>query len=330
MKRMVVLTVILLAAVSLAAAQDQPVVLNYKFTAGQTDTYATRTTGTLPINMTPGPEAGIPAMGFDTTLDMQMTTQNTCKSVTPDGSGVVEMRIPAMTIRLSIAVAEQPMDIIMKWENGALTSTLNGQQQPLDENGQKLAQALAATLRYTIKPTGEQTPDAETIKLLNALYNASSFTGLDLSRLSALTSRLPAEAVTPGATWQVEDEQTNPHGTIGGKSQLKFTGFEDLDGVRTARIEGQATMSMSGQMPGMSGPMGMNFNITKMETNIAFVNHFDPAKGVMPLSQANLAQNMIMMLTMGGMGGGQAVNLPLTIENAQMTMEMRQQEPGQK
>jgi len=100
--------------------------------------------------------------------------------------------------------------------------------------------------------------------------------------------------------------------------------------VRTARIEGQATMSMSGQMPGMSGPMGMNFNITKMETNIAFVNHFDPAKGVMPLSQANLAQNMIMMLTMGGMGGGQAVNLPLTIENAQMTMEMRQQEPGQK
>jgi hypothetical protein len=206
-----------------------------------------------------------------------------------------------------------------------LTSTLNGQPQPLDENGQKLAQALAATFNYNIKPTGEQTPDADTIKLMNALYNTSAFTGLDLSRLSALTSRLPEEAVVPGATWQVEDEVSNQQGGISGKSELKFVGYEDLQGVRTARIEGQATMNMVGQMPGMGGPMGMTFNLTKLETNISFVNHFDPAKGLTPLSQANLAQNMIMMMRMGAMGGGQDINVPMTIENAQMTLETRKQ-----
>jgi len=325
MKRVLAVAVVMLCVVALAAAQEQPILLRYKFTAGQTNVYTARATGTLPVNLNPGPEAGIPAMGFDTTVEMSLTMQNACKAVNPDGAAQVETTIPAMTVRLGIAVAEQPMDIVMKWENGKLTNSVNGQEQPLDENGQKLAQALAATFKYTVKPTGEQTPDAETIKLMNALYNASSFTGLDLSRLSALTSRLPDEAVAPGAVWKVEDEQANAQGGLSGKSEIKFAGYEDLQGVRTARLEGQATMSMHGQTPGTGGPMGMSFNITKLETDIAFVNHFDPAKGVMPLSQANIAQNMIMLVSMGGLAGGQAVNLPVTIENAQMTMEMRQQ-----
>jgi len=325
MRRMLVVAAVTLSVVSLAMAQDQPILLRYKFVPGQTDTYALRATGTMPVNINPGPEAGIPAMGFDTTIELAMTMQNVCKALNPDGSGLVEMSIPTMTTRLAIDVAEQPMDIVMQWENGKLTSTLNGQVQPLDANGQKLAQALAATFRYNVKPTGEQTPDAETVKLMNALYNASSFTGLDLSRLSALTSRLPDAPVTPGATWTVQDDVSNPQGAMSGKSELKFVGYDDLEGVRTARIEGQATMSMSGQMPGMGGPMGMNFNITKLETNISFVNHFDPVKGLTPLSQANLAQNMIMMMSMGGMGGGQNITFPMTIENAQMTLETRKQ-----
>ena len=325
MKRMLVLAVVMLSVVALAAAQEQPVLLQYKFVPGQKDLYTVRMTGQMPVNINPGPETGIPAMSFDTTLDMSLTMQNLCKAVNPDGSGLVEMNITAMTMRMAIAVAEQPMDIIMKWENGQLTNTLNGQAQPLDENGQKLAQALAATFRYTVQPTGEQKPDEETIKLMNALYNASAFTGLDLSRLSALTSRLPAQPVAPGATWTVEDDVSNAQGGMSGRSQMKFTGYEDLGGVRTARIEGQATMSMHGQSPGMGGPMGMTFNLTKLETNISFVNHFDPVKGVVPVAQANLAQNMIMMLTMGGMGGGQDINLPVTIENAQMTLETRKQ-----
>jgi len=322
---MLVVMLVLFVVVGLAVAQNEPVLLQYKFTPGQTVTYATKATGTMPVGINPGPETGIPAMNFDTTVDLSMTMRNVCKSVNPDGSGVVEMNIPEMAVRMAIAVAEQPMDILMEWKDGKLTNTLNGQAQPLDENGQKLAQALAATFRVTVKPTGEQTPDEATKQLMNTLYNASAFTGLDMSRLSALTSRLPAQPVAPGATWKVEEEASNAQGAISGKSELKFVGFEDLNGLRTARIEGTATMSMSGQQPGMQGPLGMSFNLTKLETNISFVNHFDPAAGVTQLSQANLAQNMIMLLTMAGMGGGQNINLPVTIENAQMTLEERKQ-----
>lgn len=325
MKRLLLVAVVLLAVAGLAAAQDAPVLLQYKLVPGRVDTFITRATGAMPVGINPGPEAGIPAMNFDTTIELVITMRNVCKVANPDGSGLVEMNIPAMLIKMGIAVAEQPMDIVMEWKDGKLTSSLNGQEQPLDDNGQNLAKALAATFRYNVKPTGEQLPDEATKKLMDTLYNASAFTGLDMSRLSALTSRLPATPVAPGATWQVEDEASNQQGSISGKSELKFTGYEDLDGVRTARIEGQATMAMSGQKPGMPGPMGMNFNLTKLETNISFVNHFDPVAGVCPVSQANVAQNMIMVMSMGGFGGGQDINLPVTIENAQMTMESRKQ-----
>jgi hypothetical protein len=326
MKRMIAAMVVAISVVALAAAQDQPLLLRYKFTPGQTDTFVTHATGTLPVSINPGPEAQIPAMGFDVALDMRLTTKQVCRSVTADGSGLVEMTFPVLTVRTTMQVADQTVDTLLKWENGVLTNTMNGQEQPQDDNTRKLARALGATLRLTIKPTGEQILDADTVKLMNDLYSASLFTGLDMSRLSALTSRLPAEPVAPGATWSVEDVVTNDQCTISGRSNLTFVRMEDLVGTPAARIEGQATMTMHGQMPG-AGNMGMSFsyNLTGLEINLSFVNHLDPVRGVMPLSQANMAQNMAMVISMGGIAGAQVIHLPTTIENGQMSFEVRKQ-----
>jgi len=326
MKRLLALVFALVCLMAAAAAQDQPVLLRYKFTAGQTDTFVMRGTGTLPVSINPGPETQIPAMGFDVTLDMQLTTQQVCRSVNPDGSAVVATTFPALTVHTTVQIADQPMDTLLKWENGALSSMVNGAEQTPDNNTRKLAEALAATMVMTVKPTGEQTPDADTVKLMNNLYNASIFTGLDLSRLSALTSRLPAEPVAPGATWNVADEVANDQCTMRGQSALKFVGMEDCGGTPTARIEGQATMTMNGQMTG-TGTMGMGFsyNLTGLEVNLSFVNHLDPVRGVMPVSQTNMTQNMALIISIGGLGGAQAIHLPTTIENGQMSYEARKQ-----
>lgn len=326
MGRHLAVWLVCLAAMSLAFAQEQPVLLQYKFAPGRADTYVVQGTGTLPVTIAPAPEGQIQGMGFDVVLEMSMTMKYVCKAVLPDGSAQVEMTFPAMDIRMSIPAGEQSMDMVTKWENGALTNTINGEAQPEDDNTRKLTQALAATLKMTIKPTGEQTPDPETVKLMSELYNSSAFSGMDMTRLSALTSRVPTEPVAPGATWKVKDEVNSEQMSFSGESQMKFTGYEDWQGVRTARIEGQATMSMNGEMPGAKAPMqGLSYNISKLEANISFVNHFDPVRGVMPLAQSNMAQNMIMMITMAGLTGNKPMHLPTTIENGQMTMETRLQ-----
>jgi hypothetical protein len=324
MKRLLTAVLVLIGLISVAAAQNEPLLLRYKFTAGQTDTFVMRGTGTLPLSLNPGPEAMIPAMGFDVTMDMELTTKQVCRSVAADGSGVVEVTFPAMTVRAGMQVGDQPVETVLKWENGVLSTTVNGEAQPEDDNTRKLSQTLAATLTMTVKPTGEQTPDADTVKAMNELYSATLFTGLDMSRLSALTSRLPEGAVSPGATWTVEDTARNEQCTMSGRSSFKFTGLEDCGGTRAARIEGQATMTMNGQTTG-TGNLGMSFsyNLTGLEINVSFVNHLDPVRGVTVLSQANMVQNMAMIISLVGVMGAQPVHLPASIENGQLSFEVR-------
>lgn len=316
---------LLMLVVTAALAQDAPVLLQYKFVPGRVDLYDVKMTGVLPVLVNPGPEANIPAMGFDVALDMSMTIRHVCRSVAADGSAQIEMTFPQMVTQTRIEVEGQPVDMVMRWENGQLTNILNGQPQPLDENAQKMAEGLKATYRFTMKPNGEQVLDPQTMQLMNQLYQSNTFGGMDMSRLSALTSRLPDGPVAPGDTWEVADEVSTQQLTMTGSSQMMLVRYEDLEGRRVARIEGSATTAMNGQMNSAGGPMGTTFNITRLEVNINFINRFDAAAGVMPLSVASVAQNLAMMLSMAGMGNGQAIHLPMSIDNGQFTMEMRLQ-----
>jgi hypothetical protein len=156
------------------------------------------------------------------------------------------------------------------------------------------------------------------------MMNMSGGMGIDMNRLSSLTSALPDHPVKVGDTWELTDSVQMGQASMTGNSNFKLTALEAFEGVQTARIEGQARLSINGQMPGTS-PMGMpvQTNITRLDIAVAFVNHFDLAKGNVLLSSMNMNQNMAMMITMGE--GPQAVHLPATIENAQLTMEVRRQ-----
>jgi hypothetical protein len=282
-------------------------------------------TGMIPMDLTPGPEAGIPAMAMDMALDMDMTMAQTVRGVAPDGSAQVEITYPAMTIRTTLQPGDQPMNVVMTWDKGVLATTVNGMAQPADENAKKMAQVLGAVLKMTVTPTGKSTPDPETTKLMADLMSASGGMSMDFSRLSALTSALPQQPVKVGDTWGIQDSGQMGGANLAGTSTFKLAALEDFEGTPTARIEGEARLSLSGQMA-PSAPMGMpvQTNITRLDIAMRFVNHFDIAKGNMLLSTMNLSQNMAMVISTGQIAGKQ-IHIPATIENAQMTIDVRRQ-----
>lgn len=315
----------LLAAWTGAFAQQPPQLLRYKFAAGQTDHYEIRATGKLPLSLNFGPEANFPTLILEPTINISLTVRQYCRDVSEDGAGFMEMTIPAMQSHFSVRFEGQPMDIFTSWENNRLKIFLNGQEQPLDENAQKLAQALGATYPYQITSTGQQIPAEETLELLAQLTQSAAFSGLDFSRLNALTSRLPEKPVAIGETWTVEDTLTSPQGHLAGRSRIKLVGYEEQNGVQAARIEGEGKFTMSGQASGTQSPMGVMFHISRLEMDIRFINFFDPEAGKIILSQADIAQDMLLMLTVPGMRLGQDVHLPATIEKGQIHLEMRLQ-----
>lgn len=315
--------VCLLACLLVGAAHAQEAVdLRYKFTAGETDTYQITTGGTIPLDLTPGPEAGIPPMTMDLALNMVMQMTQACTGVDDKGVGQLEMCYPTMTVQTKMQAGE-PIDMLMKWENGALTTTLNGQAQPVDENQKKMMALLASVMKMKMTPQGKTTLDPETEKIVQAMMSASGGMQMDFGKLNALTNALPDHPVKVGDTWTLEDSGQMGAATLTGTSTFKLAALEPFEGVPTARIEGEARMSINGQMP-TATPVGMpvQTNITRLDIALAFVNHFDPARGKMLASDMNMNQNMAMMISMGA-PGGQMVHLPATIENAQMSVEFR-------
>jgi len=304
-------------------AQEAPVTLRYKFVPGQTAALAMKGAGTMPMSITPGPEAGGANMAFDIIMDMNMDMMQKTASVDAEG-GHLENTMPTMTIRTTMQVMGQPTEVIVSWKDGAVSTTVNGQMQPLDENMKKMQQMLSQTLKMTMDPLGKTTPEPETAKAMASLFNPSGLGGVDFGKLGALTSALPEQPVKIGDTWEIKDEAKLGEATMAGTSTMKLAGFEVVEGRRMAKIEGQARLTAQGQMPG-GAAMGMpvNVNVTSLDVAVAFLNHFDIEAGVVSLSEMNLCQNMQMMLTVPATMAGQEMHIPAAIENAQMTMETR-------
>ncbi|MEI6503782.1 MAG: DUF6263 family protein [Armatimonadota bacterium] len=320
--RLLAMSLLVCLTATVALAQDT-YDLRYKFTPNQTDLYQITTSGTIPMDLTPGPEAGFPAMSMNMALNMTMLMSQLCTGVDNAGVGELETKYPGMTVHTTIQVPDQPIDMLMTWEKGVLTSAIGGQVQPADDNQKKMAAMLGAAMKMKMSPTGKTTPDAETQKLIAAMMNASGGMTIDSSRLNALTSGLPDHPVKIGDTWSLADTGQMGEAVITGSSNLKLTAIEVFEGVKTARIEGEARLSINGSTP-QTSQMGMpvQTNITRLDLAMTFVNHFDLDRGNMVVSAMNLNQNMAMMISMGE-GGAQQIHIPATIENAQMTVEVR-------
>ncbi|MEI6501059.1 MAG: hypothetical protein WCP21_08530, partial [Armatimonadota bacterium] len=162
--RLPALCLLLCLAATASLAQDT-YDLRYKFVPNQTNSYQVTTAGTIPMDLTPGPEAGFPAMSMDMVLNMTMLMSQACTSVDGDGSGQLQTTYPGMTVHTTIQVPDQPIDTLLTWDKGVLKSTVNGEVQPADDNQTKMAALLGAVMKMKMTGTGKTTPDPETEKL---------------------------------------------------------------------------------------------------------------------------------------------------------------------
>lgn len=322
MKRLVLglLGVVALGAVALAA-DDEPLVLKYKFTAGQTRSYEVSGRGVMPMTINAGAEAGGMDIGLDLNLDLTAAYEQTCQAVDDKGVGTLQVKFPGLTMRMTMQAGPQAMDALINWEKDALGITFNGQPMPLDESAQKLQALLRTVLTMTLEPDGKSKLDPKSLEALGPMASMPMM-GMS-SGVNNLTAGFSPAPVKPGDTWQVGIKPEETGGTLEGSGDYKFVSYEEVEGVKCARIEGQARFRTTQALNNVSTGMPGQMNISSMDIATNFINWFDPVAGEMVLSRLNMNQNMSMMIAMGGGGGVQMASFPATVENAQMSLEVR-------
>jgi hypothetical protein len=318
-----VLILLALASVS-AALADQAVLLRYKFVSGRVTDCDVVANGLIPMAIKPGPEAGFPALAFNISLDMRMTTRQTCEAVEESGAGVVLSTTPYLLTHSTFQLNDQAsVDSTMLWDKGKLDIRLNGASQPPDANAERMAKAFALVIRSTVSPTGEAKLDPESTKGVAEMLGGQGVAMPDLSQLSVLTSSLPERAVTPGATWsrQVDIEVSGMH--LAGAGQFKFAGLEDVGGTTCARIEGETKCAAVGPMT-MVMPVagaGVQVNGTRLELTISSTTFLDLQAGSVLKQFVDMTEDLEMVILVGE--GDKRLQIPATIENAQMHVEIQ-------
>lgn len=327
-KRVICGLLVVLAALGTAglagrawAADDDAVLLQYKFTAGQTRTYEISGHGVIPMTINAGAEAGGMDIGLDLNLDLNLSYEQECQTVDDKGVGTLQTKFPLLTVKMSMQAGPQAIDTLVNWEKDALAVTLNGQPMPLDEAAQKMQTMLRTPLLLTISPTGTTKLEARSAETLGAIASLPMM-GIS-SGVNNLTTGFSDKPVKPGDTWQISIKPEEVGGGLEGTSDYKFVSYEEVDGVRCARIEGQARFRTVQALTNVATGMPGQMNVNSMDVATSFINWFDPATGEMVLSRQNLAQNMSLTVAVGGGGGVQMTSFPATVENSQMTLEIR-------
>lgn len=318
---MAALTAAVMGSGVLWAQDEEPVRLQYKFVPGRTTNYEVKGDAAMPVTITVGQQGENQTLTMDLTMDLRLDIKETCEQVLENGDGKLLMALPLMIIQVSTAVANQAVEALVTWENNVLAVTVNGQTMPRDPNTESLVTLLSNPFKLTVTPTGAAKLDEETLQLLGEMVN-NPLGGFSYS-LNSLTGGLSEAAVKTGDTWEVTITGEQTHGTLEGAATCQLAGFEEIEGIRCARIEGEAQVRSLKPLPNLSvGGPGQG-EITALDLQVTFVNYFDPEVGHMVLSTMDMTQDVSMVVTVGGQGGAQAMELPATIQDGQMHLEMR-------
>lgn len=332
MRRVLLLTTVAalmacLCATALAA-DDQAVLLRYKFAPDQEITQSIKGTGTIPMVIDLPEGQGEQAGGqqtIETAIEMDMEMVQKCDKVLEDGAGHLTMTVPVMINETTTKIGEKSTFSVMSWEDGEFVLTADGKQVDAPQVEQMMS-AFANGYKVTMKPNGEVKMDEETQDELSGLLKLSGLGGVDFTKLSAVSSRLPDAPVKPGDTWKNELKVPVGEAEIALATEMKYVGMEEVNKVPCARLEGKVSMSTTGELPaGKQAATPVEMKIEAMAIDMDVVSFFDPAAGFVRKSTIEMTQNMDITIKAPAGPNNAVTDLPAVIEDGKMHIEVEAQ-----
>ena len=315
-----------LAAVVIGAAamaqDDQPVLLQYKFTPGQTARFEMTANGTEPRTEV---DPNAQAVAMDTNLDLRMVMTHTCKKITEEGLAAILTRFPEMLVKTTMPM--QNNDTVLTWEKGALQVQFNGQPVTDDYIIELLKPLFGAGIKTLMKPSGATKMDPETAKRLLS-WSSLGMGGMQIA-MNGLIGAFPDHPVKPGDSWTVELKPEQTGGMLAGTAEYKLEGYEDVDGARCAKVTGQARFKNVQPVQPVGGVEVVgSATVTAIDITVDFTSYFDPVLGDLAKMKMNVGQNAEMTRTLLGIHGEPAIQVPGCSVNSQIQMEMTRVKPA--
>ena len=293
---------IMLLPLAFAYAQDDGVLLRYKFTPEQALQYAMTMTGNgnMQISGAPGQEG---PQALSLLLDMTADLTQKCTAVDPDGVASIDCKYGEMNITVDLAnVATTQIKIT---ENDA-TMTVNGKEQPVPEQMRDLL-GQAFTLKMDDRGHIQK---VEGLEKLREMLKAIKLENFNLEQLMQQSQTLlPEEPVKVGDSWDqtitIAMPSVDEDASLQIDMQYTFAGVVDDGGVQCAQIDFTGNLEMEEfgplTMP-QKLPNGQTINIRvtlkDMVQQLRGAYYFGIANG--RVERADINQTVSMEVTTSG------------------------------
>lgn len=352
MKRSVIIGVLVLVlAAGSAFAQGDAVLLRYKFTAGQQFKSIETMRGTLPVQMhveMPGGAQGNQEVMLHVELDTTTIKLMTVREVDGEGVAMCATKIDYMVTDSTTTMGEQVIPSKVEFQDGKLTVTGGGPQDQMTPEKQEQIERLLNT-EFTVKvdPLGGVEPVGQDFEKIFSQMMGNALSGVDMRKLSRVTSGLPENPVAVGDSWEVEVAPQEGGGVAEGQSRATLTEIADEGGRRIAKIKNTAHVRMEGLQtpePGAAvdvqaqgqdqqaeAPLdftaGMAVKIPFMEMTMTTETAFDVDLGQPVRATGDVTLDMDQEMTidlaamLGGEGGDTKINMTTQIRDGLLKMD---------
>lgn len=326
------LTVLVLAALvaltaALAAyAQDESVLLRFKFQPGDVMRYRlfADATGLVRMDLPMPPEAG--AMPGQIPVQMKLQGEAVAKVLRVDDAGAARLRVTADSLSMDMDLMGQQFAIGIK--DGKYTVTQNG--EPVEWGkipmvpGEMKIPLLQEPIEIKIGPRGEVLD----LVIPGLTEMMAMMPGLSLEDMMKEQLLLPEEPLAVGQIWSDTKTENIPGMNVPVSYTVKmalngvetWSGDRRIANIRVESVTGLQNLDLSQAMPesGMQGMPDMAGTMS-MDQQLAGNMQFDATRGYMIRFDFQLNQQMSMQSTMnmpdqGSMSMG--MDLQLTIKGA--------------
>lgn len=324
----IAIALLLISTVAMAA-DDDAVLLRYKFSPGQVWETVQTSKGKLPmLTEIQGPNvpANTGTMMMTSALDVMVTSRIMVKSVDKNGVASAAVEIVAMVVTNNIDINGQQVNTRVEYGDGKVAMTMPGGQPASADATAAMEKMLSKAFTGKLFPTGGIVYDTEYSKLMNGMMGMNLQAG-DAEKFSRIANGLPTNPVKIGDTWQNSFKGVEPDKMFA-DADMQLTGIETVNGHKVARIASTSFTHISDteiDAPNAAGnPMSelmknMKMQIDALDTETKSVMHLDMELGQVTRMSSDITLNMQQQMAM--QMGDVEMTICTSIEDGKLHME---------